>query len=423
MESYKHFKVSFDSPKHRDTIDMSREIDEDHGDKERDSCFGAGALQDIEFLQMKKDESSQNRRKEVIQDLRNEWIQLIDSKFDIFPLIFSILKQKKIRDTLYTQNVLIGNAQIPVRSLKDKYIPFLQAFFPAHLQSSWFSRENFLKLPDEIIIECTKAYYNQTFLKMENFRTKVFPELIPRIKENLRLAIKEQGLSITEEYFEFVFTNTKVEPIDPAKGTLDEVDGKYVQSTDTIFVSTQRRIEHIEKTLTHEFFHALSGKTIIHYKDKLFHDEPPSETDRIGTYFRSGTKRTFFWMNEAITELLTMKTTNTKSENASYPEERKLLEFFLQKIDFSFFTKAYFEHFDPKLPPQERIPHWRVLAEKIKEVYGKYFLNDLEKYIELLKRQEPKLKRDSFALKKVVEDFTLHGDDFPNFLRKQIHPQ
>ncbi len=92
----------------------------------------------------------------------------------------------------------------------------------------------------------------------------------------------------------------------------------------------------------------------------------------------------FHWLNEAVTETVTLNLLS-RENSASYVPERELLDLLLKKggkkLPQQLFIDAYFESYDPEKPVDEHIPAWKKLYAEINEAYRPGFLLQLDKYI------------------------------------------
>lgn len=160
--------------------------------------------------------------------------------------------------------------------------------------------------------------------------------------------------------------------------------GYFDSETDTVMIAQQDFENLGEHLYTHEMLHALSGRTLV-----LRTDAPLAymefEAQRIGFRFQNVKQGRFRWLNEAITEELAIGLTGDK-EDRIYKQERNLYKLLRTKgkmvIPEELFLAAYFENYDPSLPPGERIPQWKKLYSAINEAYEPGFLVRLDKMIQ-----------------------------------------
>lgn len=165
--------------------------------------------------------------------------------------------------------------------------------------------------------------------------------------------------------------------------------GNFDSETDTVMIAQQDFKDLGEHIYTHEILHALSGRTLVLRTDTPLEymelEYMEFETQRIGFHFKNVKQGRFRWLNEAITEELTISLTGDKEERI-YKQERNLYKLLRKKgkldIPEELFLAAYFENYDPSLPPGERIPQWKKLYGAINEAYEPGFLVRLDKMIQ-----------------------------------------
>lgn len=137
---------------------------------------------------------------------------------------------------------------------------------------------------------------------------------------------------------------------------------------------TPKAVEH---AYVHEMLHFLSGRTLLtreYPEDPEYLGEVTHQ--RIGLQYNAPNPR-FRWLNEAVTENLTMQFMNGK-DNDVYKQERELMELLRTKgktvLPEHLFIDAYFENYDPELPIKDRIPAWKKLQQVLNDAYEPGFL-------------------------------------------------
>lgn len=160
--------------------------------------------------------------------------------------------------------------------------------------------------------------------------------------------------------------------------------GAYAVESRMAFIPIHgESISNEEKHVSvHEYFHASSSHI---YTQKG--EEVSKVSLGIERYSPAG--RQFTWLNEAITEELTimlageMEAINDRVRRVSYQGQRELLHEIMRVsgIDFRYFLEAYFEEPDLNAPPGERMPKWHALQSKLTEAFGPQFLQKIEELV------------------------------------------
>lgn len=130
----------------------------------------------------------------------------------------------------------------------------------------------------------------------------------------------------------------------------------------------------LQHTLTHELFHAISGKTL-----QRSTEDGSIRVQRQGVEItgREDGPIRFEWLNEAITEKLTMMLLG-KETSVSYPHEREGLAEL--DVPFELFLEAYLEGFQDTTG--EKVPAWKRLNDALDHTYGPGFLTKLDHEIQ-----------------------------------------
>lgn len=189
--------------------------------------------------------------------------------------------------------------------------------------------------------------------------------------------------------------NTSITLVDALNAKLDEKFGSFSINQNKLVIAEQVPEELEEHVFTHEALHAISGRTILE-KSYFLSDQENEENEiyshgdimhqRVGLKMFDEERffNSFHWLNEAVTEQLTLDLLN-KNDSWAYKRERELLTLLRENgaatIPLDLFVKAYFENFDPSKPPGERIPEWKKLYRSINEAYAPGFLTKLDAFI------------------------------------------
>jgi hypothetical protein len=208
-------------------------------------------------------------------------------------------------------------------------------------------------------------------------------ENIPKIQQEL----VKIGVHLPAELIEARVSTVRVYISDPLRDMLRNVQwqGGYSPSSHAIYISGYefgdgKNEQRLYATLTHEFLHALSGKTLLQWIGALVTEQ------KTGLGFTAGEETQFGWLAEAVTEDLTNKIRNTK-EQESHQEEQELFSLLQssgsKSVPAELFYLAYFENYDPAASDRKEsaIPKWHALRNAINEAYSPTFLVNLDKFI------------------------------------------
>lgn len=238
---------------------------------------------------------------------------------------------------------------------------------------------------DKFILHLASRIWG-THASQETFQEFVLPKFKQRFCDDIGIMIDAGRLPLAIDFVNRVIDAIHVivhEPsMLPEVTHADSALGVHIVDDKIIALSKQGfRDYHV---YAHEMLHALSGETLVHKKAR-FHDTQWStiENIRLGFRFNAGFDTRFNWLNEAMTETLTMQLTGDGADYA-YRSERSLLTLLckISGIDFSLFVDAYFEHFDPSKEGADRNPAWRKLYAALNRAFCPGFLLQLDKYIQ-----------------------------------------
>ncbi|MDB5164386.1 MAG: hypothetical protein JWL89_12 [Candidatus Saccharibacteria bacterium] len=138
----------------------------------------------------------------------------------------------------------------------------------------------------------------------------------------------------------------------------------------------------------HEASHAVGAKVVVHKEGR----DEGEHVVRSGLGFMSHTPgqdgestMRFLALEEAVTELATMRIQNLETSDGRVAE-RKFLELLRtkgrQEISEDLFLEAKFEEYDASRPASERGAAWRQLRRSINEAYDPKFLVELDDMME-----------------------------------------
>jgi len=241
-------------------------------------------------------------------------------------------------------------------------------------------------ISDNLFEEMLRSYVNFWEGKQEEFHEKA-PYLLATFKEKALEAIKENKLPINQEYLEERIGETRIYLGDNM--SLGEcVNGDYDLEDGVVRIAYRDNKNAQEKTVFHEMIHALSGRTVRLKGGNLDHQ-------RFGlgfsTYDKQGNKngKQFRWLNEAVTEEITIELSGLDHTYASYSVERKYLhDLYSQGVSKKLIYDAYFENYDPD--SKEKVPKWKELISQIKDTHPT--IEDRVGSVEYLKKVEQEIQ-------------------------------
>lgn len=172
---------------------------------------------------------------------------------------------------------------------------------------------------------------------------------------------------------------------------LPEILGGFAPEKNALYISGEAPEDWWEEIYTHEAFHALAGRTNAFYqfKDAEYGGADPmgrqtslAMPHRNGLRITMGFKDRFVWLNEAITQTLTLKVLGKKS-GIGYEDYIRLFEDLRTKgkktIPLKVFLHAYSENFDTVA--EKAAPGWRELSVAAAEAYDSGFLVRLDEFV------------------------------------------
>lgn len=187
---------------------------------------------------------------------------------------------------------------------------------------------------------------------------------------------------IPEEYRSLIYDRigrTEIEFFDVFEMMKHNTDGArgaafYDAEHQLVIVDPDLSDGMLQHTLTHELFHAISGKTL-----QQSGENGSVRVQRQGLEItgREGGPVRFKWLNEAITEKLTMMLLG-REKSPSYPHEREGLDEL--GVSFGLLLEAYLEGFENV--QGEKVPAWKRLNDELDRKYGPGFLTKLDHEIQ-----------------------------------------
>ncbi len=264
--------------------------------------------------------------------------------------------------------------------------------------------------PNEIWLAMLILHVKKFNIRQEEFNRRDLPKMRDKILRNAHAAIDSGKIVIDHDALEARMASVKVVLIDPIVLNAEKNgrEGLYKVETNTILIPVNYGFSDQEHVFTHEMMHAISGRTplLIRSTEKgpgddeeggrvLLQDiQGDEEMDGLSSFLdvdegdriveqRVGLRilYRFAWLNEALTETLTMELLGREDGfGCSYPLERKLLKLLIEKsggrLSLDDFRAAYFENYSPDT--KEKVPAWKRLQSLFAEAFGPRILVALD---------------------------------------------
>ena len=260
------------------------------------------------------------------------------------------------------------------------------------------------------VLEIIALLYEGNRLQIEEYQKKLNEEQIPAIMATFKtfyLSLLSMRYSLSKEVTERIkvkLDSVSFCVVDGLSSEIENLGGYFSARKNQISIALPY-FDRVEEIINHEALHAASGRTVLkeaatlggaedsffesysHTRSGLNYEGPSLENGR------------FVWLNEGITQTLTMEGLASikraesmifrrkaeKPESNVYKSEVELVALLLtsgkKDIPFKIFVQAYFEDYEPERG-DEAIPKWKALQQAITESYGPNFLVSLDKRIQ-----------------------------------------
>lgn len=416
MESISYERMSPDSEEYKERYKKERV--REHAITSR--IFGALAISQIESSRNLESDTYRKRGEERnFSYLKFEWATAFRNAGSRF--LAEMFSSPELKASLL--DFLISNGVIPDDSDFESTVDALNK-----------DEELCEQLPNELIEAATRGHIERKRAEQEAFEKTELPQLLDRVNEYVTTAIEQGILPVELERWIHTRDSTVVMPMDEimaARYGGESYGGYYPESG--IHLNPKLSPEEKVHTLTHEFFHALSGNrvnkttkikefelsdgTILrdenvefdHQRSGLgFSEDDPNRVER------------FKWLNEAMTERLAVTVAGAE-EAEFYKQEIELanvLEKNLGEDAAPLFTNAYFENFKPEAEDAQE--HFRRLIRAIDAKFGPQFLVKLDKFIHEQRDDKGRQFHWMKGVEIALDMWNTHGDNFPQFLEDWI---
>ncbi|MEK7561879.1 MAG: hypothetical protein AAB541_03390, partial [Patescibacteria group bacterium] len=364
-------KVSETSPEYQRYLAESREMD-DITELREHEIFGA---REIDELDRWRTDLGDEEMWQNVPDMREHGA-------------------KKLRENIPELKKRVSEFLVKGR----RYYPALQAEVDEFNEKTGgsVSIEELPQLPDEVFESFVRFHISNFKEQVVDFEAEL-ESYRGRFLEQAKSVIEAGLLPISHELLERRMSHVALKAHNYLDSALDEIWGSYNDRDKVIRIVEKAPLEVRYHTFVHEMLHALSGVTILKKthgedeEDALSVDlslgmEASYEPQRGGLHisgkpldvvrhrgrFMILTQERFGWLNEAITEALTLELVDEKE--GAYQSNRELLEliegtmFGTVKDPRFLFVRAYFENYEPQ--DEYRIPAWKELNRAVNKAFG-----------------------------------------------------
>lgn len=282
--------------------------------------------------------------------------------------------------------------------------------------------------PQELILPMV-AYRMEMMERRATELKKEFSRQMIEFKGRIARFIEANGLPLDPAVVAERLDAVQCEVVDGWTAHLAETLGGYDSLTHRMRLSADLPQQEIPGVFTHEAIHAVSGQTDLVTPDE-WEGFLKTEQTRVGLHFEPSFEQAvgpvpvpperprLTWLNEAVTEKLTLELLEQK-QGGSYESERELLGLLIEKgIPQDVIWRAYFENYEEKKTGEHREPALRELFRKTNAVFGERFLVALDEFIRRSapNKLEQGLGLDSGITRAVFRWLEL-GDSFPKHIR------
>lgn len=239
--------------------------------------------------------------------------------------------------------------------------------------------------------------------KMSEIKKVAEKEWLPEFKaqflEKIEALIQSGELNITVEELDKRMSGVKISFFNQGTMASEALDAGGAYNSDQILVGIDLHGQKDDQAVkadsqhifNHEMLHAISGA--LHVTRVKPSGLYRTQRERTGLKFQSTGENEFerfTWLNEALTETLALELDkNIDRDLAPYRPERTLLSLLINGpagggvagVGRNKFSHAYFENYEPKDEPAERLKFWKELSRSISETYYPGFLVDIDKMI------------------------------------------
>lgn len=383
----------------------------------RARLFGFCEIADIE--QARQEENGKDKTARIergYEQLKNLWFALFSNTPTEAAKFFD--------DILDSEDTMLRL----VRFLQDSGIVFHENITPTTLSKVFISNPDLCNiLPSDFLEQLTKAHVVKYEARVQVFEQNELPALLQRVNEKFNQAIKTGILPIDLSTWERFRDSTAIGIIDPIFEN-EAVQGDYAEKKG-IQISLLLSQEQLEAVLIHEFLHVISGRTVIKETEEYVEEAGVEsytyfDVQRSGLHFTSSLSRKerFSWLNEAVTEDLTLKIRGSE-KGSTYFGERKLLHLLKQYLGGEIETVIYGAYFENVIPGINKGEDFKTLLKKINEQFGNHFLIQLDIFIHEQRDNDGSLLTWEAGVDRAVAKWTKLGSSFPSFLNAWVQEQ
>lgn len=285
--------------------------------------------------------------------------------------------------------------------------------------------ETLKQIPDSLIQRSFSIHIQKMIEQQREFEDNELPAIVSAVDKKINQAIKDGKLPVSRSRWEKIKNSTTV----IVRDSIRNVDNTMGNANGTVIsISPNSSFEQKVHIAIHEFIHQLDGKLLVKTTTVEAKEGEPVTKEieynkaRGGLLFEglfySPPKRQ--WLNEAVTEDLAM-TIDDQESGDFYPAERRLLETLVQALgpgSRELLQAVYFEQYDVKKIPTERLKQYKKFTQLVSAKLGRNFLNKLEKFLNRQCNEEGDPLGLSESVQIAATTWQELGTGFPDYLEK-----
>ncbi len=229
---------------------------------------------------------------------------------------------------------------------------------------------NHNEIPQEMFERMVEARASARIEKQREFEANL-PEWLADFRDAAISAVEDGWFPVSIDLLEQRMAELNVYLAD-SMDIPEDVGGDYDIRTNTIRIfDNEKSIQR--ECLFHEIIHSLGGRTIIdlHREGKEVADSLIHRRGGLSFGIKKSDKEEvdrFRWLDEAVTQEISMKLLGDPQFKA-YKEERRYLQEYLYEKGVSVDTvyRAYFENYNPD--DKEKVPEWKKLMRAVSQAH------------------------------------------------------
>lgn len=364
MESPKITKIKR-IPESSEEYQLERKKNKEYNERYPQIAFGERALKRINNLKDSKTNPDKhivlypNIKDKISDVLENERINLLELCEKRTELFVNFIKEAMTNFDLQEKVVRL----ISTANFEDTPVD----------QAVVFLKNNFSKLPNDLLEEMLRFHVAEFQRKSAEFRRQL-PELISRFKSMVERAVLKGWLPVNVELLEkrihneinFMLYDNLTEPDNIMLGGYNIIEG-IIKINSTLSESERENV--IDHELTHV---AISGRAIVKSETEGSSFGSVTIHQKFGlgfeNYKKPDQKLIFTWLNEAVTESISMLLREGNVVSSFYVMERNILKDLIgEGMSQDLILDAYCETEIPEIEGV-RVPAWKKFIAKLNEM-------------------------------------------------------